>query len=557
MKLVRLLRMLKALPVLALGATALPVTAGDVALVLVNGQYRQLEDPRVPDVARFYTRVLENAGFDVIEGTDRTAPEMRRLAAEFSRALEEDAANRVVIMLGGHMVRGSADTFLLGRDALLDGPFGLAAEGLPLGALTAVLETAQGKALVLMAEPDRPLDPVAGLQIGTDGVTAPQGVTLARGGARPLLSLLRDTLLDDGATYAAAARLAPGGVALSGFVSPHYGLAGAGGTPQDDDTTSGIDTGELAYWNAVRDIGTIDALEAYLRRYPSGRFVTEARRQVRDLREAPLRDAQSAETALNLGRDDRRQVQRNLSLLDFNPRGIDGIFGPGSRAAIKDWQADRGFDATTYLTRAQVTQLQQEADRRAAALEEEARRRRAAEERRDRAFWSDLGDPKSEDSLRAYLERYPDGVFADQAQARLDEIEAERRRQANAELRRAWEDTRARDTIPAYRQFLEAYPRSPFADTAQARLEELQDNARGSGARDAARAEEERIVGNSVTRLLVERRLSQLGLDPGPVDGNLDRQARRAIRRFQRDQGVDPTGFVTQQTMVLMLAVGR
>ena len=35
------------------------------------------------------------------------------------------------------------------------------------------------------------------------------------------------------------------------------------------------------------------------------------------------------------------------------------------------------------------------------------------------------------------------------------------------------------------------------------------------------------------------------------------REGRRAIRRFQRDQGITVTGFVTQETMVRLLAVRR
>ena len=36
----------------------------------------------------------------------------------------------------------------------------------------------------------------------------------------------------------------------------------------------------------------------------------------------------------HLDRDGRRDVQRWLQALGHDPRGIDGMFGPGSRAAI-------------------------------------------------------------------------------------------------------------------------------------------------------------------------------------------------------------------------------
>ena len=63
------------------------------------------------------------------------------------------------------------------------------------------------------------------------------------------------------------------------------------------------------------------------------------------------------------------------------------------------------------------------------------------------------------------------------------------------------------------------------------------------------------VVSNGVLRLLVENRLAAAGQDPGGIDGRFDRTTRRAIRRFQRDQGLTVTGYVTQATMVRLLAV--
>ena len=43
---------------------------------------------------------------------------------------------------------------------------------------------------------------------------------------------------------------------------------------------------------------------------------------------------ESVEQEIGLDRDGRRDVQRWLQALGHDPRGIDGMFGPGSRAAI-------------------------------------------------------------------------------------------------------------------------------------------------------------------------------------------------------------------------------
>jgi hypothetical protein len=44
---------------------------------------------------------------------------------------------------------------------------------------------------------------------------------------------------------------------------------------------------------------------------------------------------------------------------------------------------------------------------------------------------------------------------------------------------------------------------------------------------------------------LVQRHLSDLGHEPGPIDGLIGPRTSDAIRRFQRDQGDPATGFVT------------
>jgi hypothetical protein len=55
------------------------------------------------------------------------------------------------------------------------------------------------------------------------------------------------------------------------------------------------------------------------------------------------------ENALSLNKIKRREIQIRLTLLGFDTRGSDGIFGPRSREAIEKWQAANGFPETGYL----------------------------------------------------------------------------------------------------------------------------------------------------------------------------------------------------------------
>lgn len=67
--------------------------------------------------------------------------------------------------------------------------------------------------------------------------------------------------------------------------------------------------------------------------------------------------ARIEEAMLNLTRDERAQAQRNLTAQGHNTRGADGIFGSGTRAAIRGWQTANGFAATGYLDGDQWTKL--------------------------------------------------------------------------------------------------------------------------------------------------------------------------------------------------------
>jgi len=313
---------------------------------------------------------------------------------------------------------------------------------------------------------------------------------------------------------------------------------------------------ELALWQAVQELNTTGAYNAYLTQYPQGTFRAEARAALDGLAEAPvdpLAEAEAVEAALGLSRTARQQIQRDLTLLDYNTRGIDGIFGPGTRGAIRGWQEARGFAVTGFLTGPQIGILREAAALRAAELEEEARRQREIEERADRAYWQAIGQGQDEAGLRSYLERYPRGLYAELARARLDDIEAARRAEAEAEEREAWDRVRRQDTVPAYRGYLDAYPRGLFADTARGRIAELQTGL-PPGAQAQAEAREAALNLAQPMRVMVEQRLAAVGLDPGRQDGVFDRQTRIAIQTYQDGRGLTPTGYLDQLTVVRLLA---
>lgn len=534
--------------------------AESLALVLTNSNYRGYDDAAGVADRRAVADEFEAAGFRVVGASDLSGADLHEAAIELRDAVQGGDVDRLAIVLSGHFVAGSTDSWLLGRDADEVSAITAGAAGLSVSAITGLAGAAPGRALVvLMPARGRDLPTGYGLTAGLGAFDVPQGVTVATGPAREMQRWIDRSILTPGVSLAAAAQAAPDAVQVTGFLSDRISFVTTEAASESALPTPGAPSAlaELSFWDAARDIGSASGFESYLQRYPQGLFAAEARASIADIRTTPQRQAEAGEAALALNREARRDVQRDLSLLGFDPRGVDGVFGPGSRAAISAHQRSLGLPETGFLSAEQLRVLRRDAAVRAAELEREAQERRELEETQDRAYWDSIGRGQNEAGLRAYLERYPDGLFADLAQQRLDQIDDDSRQNAAAEERNLWDRVRQQGNPEAYRQFMQEFPDSPFNEAARARLEQLEAEDGNRAEVDAARAEEAQVAGNQIVRALVEQRLNQIGLAPGALDGNFDEETRRAIRRFQQATDLPVTGYVTQATMVRLLASGN
>ncbi len=91
--------------------------------------------------------------------------------------------------------------------------------------------------------------------------------------------------------------------------------------------------------------------------------------------ELTVEEATDIETALELSRSERREIQRRLTLLGFSTRGVDGIFGDGTRAAISGWQEKNELQPTGYLNTEQIGLLETQSSSKYAAYLKEQRAR--------------------------------------------------------------------------------------------------------------------------------------------------------------------------------------
>ena len=493
-----MLKKLVKLCAITVGLGAGPLFANDAALVIRNSAYGGL--PNLPEPASQQTihRLLEREGFDTLQVGNATSAEMTRAARRFNALLSEDT-DRVVIYLSGHMITSLRNTWFMGAQAGRPDRFSVTRQSISVNALLAVLADHPGRAVLVIAEHESELDLPKGLRPGLDHLSIPQGVTVIR--TPPVVgSRVVRMLMSPDYTFAAMRAALPSSVRFSGFAPDEYAF-----TPDPANPTTGVPIEALqddTYFAFARDLGTVEALQAYLDRYPAGRNSGTARALIFEIEDSGRRQAENTERALNLSPAERRTIQKDLTLLGYDTRGVDGVFGRGTRAAIADWQRRQSFEETGYLEAQQITRLRRQADRRRAEI--------AEQEERDRA-------------------------------------------EHEANERNIWREAKRIDTVAGYRNYLEAYPEGKYRDKAIARLNELGGGWVTEEEIDRDRKHEQRALNNPFVRILAEQRLASLGYRVGNIDGQFDDQTRTAIKAFQKRANLSQTGYVGEETLTALL----
>ncbi len=523
---------------------AAPAPAAELALVIGNEDYENVTDVAAGDVVVDAASDLEDAGVEVI--AVRNAGLRDTLDAIEGFAKRAPRYDRLLVVLSGVFVSTASDTYFLPVSTEMPPLYLLPRNALPLSVVTAILDNASGNSVIIMASDSRSGSRGPFLDDGMGALAAPARVGVVRTDPARAARIVRDVLADPRASVARGVAAIDSRALELTWRQDWVFLSSR------SDTGAAAARSEKAAWDAARGRDTEATLRSYLDRYPRGDHALEARLRIEALRRDPVAIARRDEESLSLSQERRQQVQRGLALLGYDTRGIDGIFGDGTRRAIGQWQKANELDQTGYLTGNQIALLARQSETRRAQLEREAAARREQTEREDRAWWLETGARGTERGYREYLERFPDGRYAEMAHSRLDWQADSRARSAAAYEREIWDDARAANSEASYRAYLEKFPNGAFAVAARDRVDEIE--RRKDPALEAAQAAEAQLNLNPLTARLVEERLTALGMKPGTVDGTFDSRTRRAIRRFQDERGLTVSGHLDQPTVVRLLA---
>lgn len=331
---------LAALLVIATPAAAQPPRIG---LVIGNGAYSTFPPlPACLASSQNLASRLRGLGYQVVERQDVTSGALAAAVSEFAKGMEASPDASVFVYVCGYAANMNDRPFLLPVSANIQRPTDVMTQGILAKALVDVL--ARGK-------------PSRGV-LALDLVPTPDA-------AAPVLDTLTQVP-------------APEGMGLIGLVGTP---PAAGPTALSTALTTGLAT------PGVQSGPLLAGVESELARHPSARIAAlgmpsislplavdepppPPRAPVPQPEEAPAAAAELSPMPTRAGPpmpalpdegamtvSERRRVQEALARVGYYAGGIDGLFGPETRAAIRRFQHEIGSEMTGVITGEQATRL--------------------------------------------------------------------------------------------------------------------------------------------------------------------------------------------------------
>ncbi len=359
-----------------------------VALVVGNSQYEDvgaLVNPRNDAIAM--ANALRALDFDVIEKVDVDRETFFDALRDFSASLRPGVL--AVFYYAGHGVQVDGRNYILPVDARLSVNEDFDLHAVNASDVLGIMEASGAglSVMILDACRDNPFPQwssrvhsgLAAMEAGSGQTliayaTAPGNVADDGNGVhspytQALLQVVREPGLEIGLIFRKVRRLvreATNGTQIpwvSGTLEDQFYLTPPNVVPDAAGT-------DVIAWQSVQQIEDVasraDALRHYLERYPDGRFAMLALLQLRDLvgttefegvaepaggtQPRAVTTDELVENESDLSEAERRRIQEALQLVDAYYGEIDGMFGRGTRQAIRRFQERLEQEPSGYLT---------------------------------------------------------------------------------------------------------------------------------------------------------------------------------------------------------------
>jgi hypothetical protein len=331
-----------------LAVSAGAAAPGGVALVIGNGAYDYLPPlPACPESAREVGAALRGAGFDVSEKEDVSSGEMEAALIDFAHRLGATPASGALIYVCGYAGDYDGRDFLLPVSAAVAHPSDLLAQGLlAKSLLNTMAEADQGSGLLLI---DAVAYPGAEATLGFGALkqaSLPERIGVAAAIeakpdaaptpiARALVSALKTPDIEISALLADLTHALPPGSGVSLAANRPPTATALLEAPSVRSKPAPPATPPIAT-PPVASAANPPAVGATSPPLPA---------PVAPASEAAMSDAE------------RRRVQIALAQLGYYSDRIDGVFGPGTRAAIRRFQHEIKANMTGVLTPAETSRL--------------------------------------------------------------------------------------------------------------------------------------------------------------------------------------------------------
>ena len=495
---------------LAWGGASPAFAAQRVALVIGNATYAHVPALANPlNDAADIGAALDRLGFAVtrLDNADRAS--LWRGLQEF--ALAASASEIAVVFYAGHGIEVDQRNFLVPVDARLASDQDVEFEAVPLELVSRAVERASGLRLVIL---DACRENPFAVQMQRAGATRSIGRGLARvepsGETLVAYAAKEGTVASDG-----AGRNSPYSEALLGHLE-EPGLEVGLMFRKVRDAVVGLTGGRQEPFV----YGSLSSRGVYLAAAPAppaGATVSSAQPSGAEESGSSRVVAQGELLFWESVKDSEDPADIRV-YLDHYP---DGTYEALARNRLKR------LDATAKDTAAPAPEPQPSSL--SARMEET---RLAAEAK----FWALVEESGVPSDLEAYLEHYPDGVYAPLARIRLAQL-----RRGHPAQQTATSPADAATSDGTSVAAASSPPAPPTPAPAVPVPEEVESSlGLGRGA-----------------RRMVQAGLASLGYEPGPADGLFGARTREAIRRYQREKGFEATGYLRAEESKALVAVGE